>query len=380
MTQLSMDLFGLHFPSPFVVEAGAPGSRNAHEILQAAKAGAGAVVTEGSGPKGCIVPRPWLVYTRGGLLNSTSYSPLSQEQWFKELPKAKKAGIPIIFGINARGGIEAIQSTARGATKAGADILKCAASDPTTGAEIVKLICEVTNLPVVIKIGFHNNMERIGKPLENAGASGIIAIDAPWAMRINTETGKPAVGGLAGIGHFGGYPILPLAIYSIYVLARTITIPIIGGGGIRTGSDLAEMLMAGAQMGGACTTLILNGGLPRITEILSELTSVMHHHGCTDIQDLIGKTKHFLQKRQPKDLVTDPITPSINGDRCTACGDCAHSCGWNAIKIHDTARINPTHCVGCALCVSICPTHAISLDYWAPVPSDHKPIHWQETR
>ncbi|MHA1839753.1 MAG: hypothetical protein ACTSYO_07340, partial [Candidatus Ranarchaeia archaeon] len=173
MKDLAIELFDYTLPSPVIVAGGAPGSRSGEEIIQAARHGAGAVITEGIGPKGCLTPRPWLVYTGGGLLNSTSFSGLTEEDWFKrEIPKAKKAGIPIIVGIDARFGIEALQKTTRGATEAGADVLYCAANDPTQGGPHVKMIKEETNLPVVIKLGFHNAMEKIGKPVEQAGADG----------------------------------------------------------------------------------------------------------------------------------------------------------------------------------------------------------------
>jgi ferredoxin len=280
-------------------------------------------------------------------------------------------------GIDARFGIEALQKTTRGATEAGADILYCAANDPTEGPSHVKMIKEETNLPVVIKLGFHNAMEKIGKPVVEAGADGIIAIDGPWGMRINTETGKPMVGGLAGIGHLSGYPILPLAIYSIYLLSRTVSIPIIGGGGIRKGDDLAEMMMAGAVAGSTCSELIINGGIPRIRGIIEELEEIMTHHKVASARELTGITVDFLKKRRPTDLVTEPIPPVVDSEKCTACGDCARSCAWNAIEIEDVAVIDKTKCVGCALCVSICPYNAISLNYWAPVRSDHQPIQWR---
>jgi dihydroorotate dehydrogenase/Pyruvate/2-oxoacid:ferredoxin oxidoreductase delta subunit len=378
LKDLSIELFDMTLPSPLVVAGGAPGSRSGEEIIQAAKLGAGAVITEGVGPKGCLTPRPWLAYIGGGLLNSTSFSELTEEDWFKkELPKAKKAKIPIIVGIDARFGIEALQKTTRGATEAGADILYCAANDPTQGPPHVKMIKEETNLPVVIKLGFHNAMEKIGKPIESAGADGIIAIDGPWGMRINTETGKPVVGGLAGIGHISGYPILPMSIYSIYLLSRTTSIPIVGGGGVHNGQDMAEMMMAGAVGASTCSELILGGGLPRITTLLQELNTVIEFHGLSAARELTGMTVDFLKKRKPADLVTDPIPPTIDPDKCTACGDCARGCAWNAITIEDIADIDESTCVGCALCVSVCPEKAISLDYWDPVRSDHQPIQWR---
>ena len=81
MKDLSMKLFDYTLPSPLIVAGGAPGSRSGEDIIHAAKAGAGAVITEGVGPKGCKTPRPWLAYTRGGLLNSTSFSELTEEDW-----------------------------------------------------------------------------------------------------------------------------------------------------------------------------------------------------------------------------------------------------------------------------------------------------------
>jgi dihydroorotate dehydrogenase/NAD-dependent dihydropyrimidine dehydrogenase PreA subunit len=375
---MSTEFLGWEMQSPLILAPGAQGTRNAEQIIQAAKAGVGAVIAEGAAPEGCVIPKPWLVYTRGGLLNSTSYSMFTREDWFKrEIPKAKKAGIPIIIGVNARFGIDEMIKTTHQATEAGVDALTSSANEPSTAAEHIKIIREETHLPVMVKIGFSNAMETIGKPIEDVGVNAITAIDAPWGLRINTETGKPANGGLNGLGHFSGYPMLPMAIYSIYMLSRTVSIPIIGNGGMRTGSDLAEMMMAGAQVGATCTEIILSGGLKRIKGILEELSAVMDHHELDSVSDLVGMGTEYLKNRRPEDIETGVIPPDVDPEKCTACGDCVTACSWDAITLDDVAEIHVDDCTGCALCVSICRYHAISLNYWQPVRGDHRPVQWK---
>ncbi|MHA1917341.1 MAG: 4Fe-4S binding protein [Candidatus Ranarchaeia archaeon] len=270
-----------------------------------------------------------------------------------------------------------MKKTTRGATEVGADILYVAANDPTTAPEHIAIIREETNLPIILKVGFHDAMEKIGKPIEKAGVDGIIAIDGPWGMRINVDTAKPMVGGLGGIGHFCGPPILPLAIYSTYLLVRSVKIPVLGGGGIRTGRDLAEFMMVAAKAGSICTEILMNGGLPRVKGILNEFETVQKHHGLKSANEVVDLTVDFLKQRKPQELVTDPIPPEIDPEKCVACGLCENSCSWDAITTEDVAIIDKEKCVGCALCISVCHYHAISLNYWEPVSEKHKPIDWK---
>jgi dihydroorotate dehydrogenase/NAD-dependent dihydropyrimidine dehydrogenase PreA subunit len=366
---LSVEFCGLTLRNPIVLAAGAPGTFDGKSVLRAAKFGVAAVTTYAVGPEPCVVDRPTFAFVSGGLLNTTTFSDISEDRWIKrEIPIAKKAGIPIITGVDLRFGIEAMQRTARKLTDAGVDMLTIATMDPKDLPPLIKLTKEVTNLPVIGKMGPSPHMELVGKPIEKAGADAIMAINGPWGMRINVETGKPMLGGLRGVAHFCGAPIFPMAVFASYVLANTVKIPILGGGGVFTGEDAVELLMAGATAVGSCTGVMMRGGPESVGLMIKEIEDTLERRGNKSVREIIGYTRQFLKKRTREDLVTDIIPPDVDATLCNACGICATSCPWDAINVGDVAVIDRKKCFGCGLCTTLCPTKAIGLSYWKILP------------
>ncbi|HJX24120.1 MAG TPA: 4Fe-4S binding protein, partial [Candidatus Bathyarchaeia archaeon] len=326
---LSVDFCGLRLRNPLVLAAGAPGTFSGESILRAAKYGVAAIMTYAVGPEPCVIDRPTFAFVSGGLLNTTTFSDVSEDRWIKkEIPAAKKAGIPIFTGVDLRFGIDAMQKTARKLTEAGVDMLVVATMDPKDLPPLVKLVGEVTDLPIIGKIGPSPHMEMVGEPIERAGADAIMAINGPWGMRINVETGKPMLGSLRGVAHFCGAPIFPLAVFATYVLSSTVKIPILGGGGVTTGEDIVELLMAGATAVGSCTGVMIRGGPESAGLMIKELETTLDRRGTRSAREIIACTKDFLKGRTRNDLVTDIIPPDIDDDLCTACGACAKSCPW----------------------------------------------------
>jgi ferredoxin len=211
-------------------------------------------------------------------------------------------------------------------------------------------------------------MELAGKPIEKAGADAIMAINGPWGMRINVETGRPMLGGLRGIAHFCGAPIFPMAVFASYVLSNTVKIPILGGGGVFTGEDAVELLMAGATAVGSCTGVMMRGGPESAAMIIKEMEDTLERRGNNSVREIIGYTRQFLKGRTREDLVTDIIPPDVDIALCNACGICATSCPWDAINVGDVAVVDRKKCFGCGLCTTLCPTNALGLNYWKILP------------
>ena len=92
-------------------------------------------------------------------------------------------------------------------------------------------------------------MSRASNPLpkvaEQSGADAISLVNTFIGLAINIETRKPRIG--AGFGGLSGPAIKPLALRLVYEAAKAVTIPVIGLGGIVTGEDAAEFLIAGAS-------------------------------------------------------------------------------------------------------------------------------------
>lgn len=158
--------------------------------------------------------------------------------------------------------------------------------DPVFVSEITKAVVTTVSLPVFVKLSAQvNDIKSIGKAAEKAGASGIVAINTLKAMSINVDLKRPVLGNKTG--GYSGKAIKPIGIRAVYDLYEHVSIPIIGVGGITTGLDAIEYLMAGAtsvQIG----TAVYTRGIHVFELICDEIKTWMKQNNIYSISELIG--------------------------------------------------------------------------------------------
>jgi dihydroorotate dehydrogenase (NAD+) catalytic subunit len=119
-------------------------------------------------------------------------------------------------------------------------------SDPGLLAEVVGAARKVARRPLIVKLS--PNVARI-EPLAEAaagsGADAISLVNTFVALAIDPHTRRPRLGN--GFGGLSGPAIKPIALRLVYEAAKAVRIPVIGLGGIATGEDAAEFLIAGAS-------------------------------------------------------------------------------------------------------------------------------------
>jgi dihydroorotate dehydrogenase (NAD+) catalytic subunit len=125
----------------------------------------------------------------------------------------------------------------------------------------------------------------IARAAETAGAYAVVAINTMRGMAIDVETMKPILANKSG--GISGKALKPMAIKAVYDLYEAITIPIIGCGGICTGLDIVEFLLAGARLVQVGTAFL--NGLGVIGRMKEQLLDYMEHHAIDSIMALIGK-------------------------------------------------------------------------------------------
>ncbi|AZR73597.1 diguanylate cyclase [Anoxybacter fermentans] len=358
MVNLSTQFCGIQLKNPVMPAAGPP-IRNGQAAIEAARGGAGGIVTKTISVKGAEVPRPCMAEPfKGGFLNTELWSELEPEVWLeKEYPLAKEAGLPMIIGLGYTA--DEIRQLAPKVAPF-ADALELSThylgGDTSPVEEAVQAAKESCDKPVFVKLSPQVDIPTFAKAAEKAGADGIVLINSFGpCLDIDVRTGRPLMGSETGYGWLSGKAIFPLALRCVYQAAQVVDIPIIGVGGISSGIDAIKMIMAGAVAVQVCTAAILEG--PTVYgRIVKEMKRFMEKAGYESLTDFQG----LALKKKPERATMIPVTPEVDEETCTACGLCARSCVYQAIVIDEYAKIDPEKCFGCGLCVSRCPVKAIA--------------------
>jgi dihydroorotate dehydrogenase (NAD+) catalytic subunit len=158
--------------------------------------------------------------------------------------------------------------------------------DPDMIQNITSSVVTHTSLPVFVKLSPNvNNICILAKAVEQSGAHGIVAINTVKAMKIDIEARKPILANK--IGGYSGKAIKPIGIRNVYEIYETVNIPIIGVGGITSGLDVIEYLMAGAtavQIGSA----LYYEGITLFSTLQKQVEQWIRQHNITQISELIG--------------------------------------------------------------------------------------------
>lgn len=255
---------------------------------------AGAVVTKSIGieeRKGH--PNPTFVELEHGILNAMGLPNPGIEEYVKEIE-----GIGIeniigsIFGKNVKEFVFVAKKMEEH-VKAIEMNMSCPHAEgygdafPTTQIKkVVQEVKEAVDVPVFVKLGAENIKKRAEEAVKG-GADGIVVINTIKAMAIDIETSMPILGNI--YGGYSGPAIKPIGIRCVYELSY-LDVPIIGVGGILTGKDAIEYLMAGAsavQIG----TGIYYKGKGIFDEICNEIKQWLKKHDYNKLQQIIGIAK-----------------------------------------------------------------------------------------
>jgi dihydroorotate dehydrogenase (NAD+) catalytic subunit len=158
-------------------------------------------------------------------------------------------------------------------------------ADATAAA--VRAVCEqVPGLPVFTKLSPNvTDLVEIAAAAVDAGATGLTLINTVMGLAIDAARRRPRLG--AGGGGLSGPAIKPVALRAVWEVSRALPdTPVIGTGGVATGVDAVEMLLAGASAVGVGTATFFD---PRAAErIAAELARWCAAHGVARSADLVG--------------------------------------------------------------------------------------------
>lgn len=159
--------------------------------------------------------------------------------------------------------------------------------DPELAAKVTKICKEnAGKIPISIKLSPNvYDIKIMAKAVEDAGADAITAINTLTGMAINADAGMPIL--KAKTGGISGPALKPVAIKCVYQIYETVKIPIIGTGGVTTGKDAIEMMMAGATAVGVGTAVYHHG--PAVfKKMTDEMVDWMKKNNVKNVKELIG--------------------------------------------------------------------------------------------
>ena len=161
-------------------------------------------------------------------------------------------------------------------------------SDPELLAEVAAAVKSVARRPVIVKLSPNvAAIEPLARAAESAGADAISLVNTFIALSIDAHTRRPAIG--AGMGGLSGPAIKPIALRLVWQAARAVKIPVIGLGGIATGEDAAEFLIAGASAVQVGTATFWDPGSP--VRIAEELAEFLRREKIGNVRELVGTLK-----------------------------------------------------------------------------------------
>ena len=162
------------------------------------------------------------------------------------------------------------------------------ACDSNSASEVVKSVRGIIggDLPILAKLTPDvTNIAQIAGSVINAGADGIAMINTVLGMVINTDTMKPHLGGRTG--GLSGPAIRPIAVRAIYQVREALpNVSILGMGGVASGKDAFEMLLAGAS--GVSVGTASFGDPSAVYRIQQELREILISKGFASVKEAVG--------------------------------------------------------------------------------------------
>ena len=151
--------------------------------------------------------------------------------------------------------------------------------------EVTKAVRKVLDKPLIVKLSPNvTDITATAKGAEDGGADGISLINTFTAMVIDIETRKPILGN--NTGGLSGPAIRPIAVRMTYDAAKAVKIPVLGIGGIVTGSDAIEFMLAGAR---AVSIGAGNFYEPDTSiKVIKGIEDYMTNHNIEDINSIVG--------------------------------------------------------------------------------------------
>ncbi|MCC7491428.1 MAG: dihydroorotate dehydrogenase [Fimbriimonadaceae bacterium] len=299
MVDLTCRLAGMTLRNPILTASGPFGSGPEYEDLVDLER-LGAVVVKGltlhERPGN---PPPRTVETPSGMLNAIGLqNPGARAFIADKLPYLRRFDVPVIVNLNASrveefGELAALFEAAEGVAALEVNI-SCPnvkhggmafSADPSLAAEATATVRRETGKPLIVKLSPNvTDLGALARAVEAAGADAVSAINTLLGMSIDIERRRPVLANVTG--GLSGPAVRPVAVRCVWECYRAVGLPLIGMGGVSSGRDAVEMMLAGAAAVAVGTANFIR---PRATlEVLEQLTAWLTAHQVRTLNSLVG--------------------------------------------------------------------------------------------
>jgi dihydroorotate dehydrogenase (NAD+) catalytic subunit len=305
LAKLDVSLCGVDLPTPLVLASGILGTE-AELMARVARAGAGAVTA-----KSCSLqpraghPNPTVLAWEHGLINAVGLANPGVESEVAELVRTKALLRPLGAALIASVFADTVENFGRVAARvadASPDLLEvnisCPnvhdefgtpfAADAGAAAEVTAAVKEAVagRLPVLVKLSPGvADIAAIARAVAAAGADGLCAINTLAGMIIDVHARRPILANRTG--GLSGPAIRPLAVRCVYEIHQAVDLPIVGVGGVSSGRDAVELIMAGATAVGVGSA-VYGSGPEVFWRIRAEMAELMADLGYECVEEMRG--------------------------------------------------------------------------------------------
>ncbi len=297
---LSVDFAGIKLKNPVLTASGTFGyGEEFAEFVDLNKLGGVIVKGISIRPiKGNPPPRIW--ETPSGMLNAIGLENPGVDVFLNEkLPYLRKFDTAVIVNIFGYSQEEYVAVAERLDGVAGVSGIEVNISCPNVKAggmafgtdrkatlELLSAIRKATRLPLIAKLSPNvTDVTDFARAARDAGCDGLSLINTLLGMAIDVQCMRPRLANCTG--GLSGPAIRPVAVRMVWQVAKSVQLPIIGMGGIVTGEDALEFILAGASAVAIGTANFIN---PKATlDVLARIELLMREQGVANINDIIGK-------------------------------------------------------------------------------------------
>lgn len=238
-------------------------------------------------------PPPRVAETPMGILNSVGLQNPGVDAFIaQELPELRKHDVKIIANISGNTP-EEYGIMCQKLSDAGVDMIEVNVSCPNVKcgglqygvvpemtAEVTEMAKKHSTVPVMVKLSPNvTDITAIARAVESAGADAVSLINTVRGMRIDVNTRRPIL--RMNTGGLSGPAVLPIAVRMVWEVANAVRIPILGMGGISTGEDGVQMMLAGASAVAIGTANFVDPYAP--LRVRDELVAIAQRQGLRSV-------------------------------------------------------------------------------------------------